>query len=229
MNKLIVPALLATLCLGGVADASFQTLAQKEARVLKSYRDQPNAEDLVGLSWIREARGKYNESLQTLDLLRRSYGSSRSRAWMNQDDKRLTYGELASWMAVRVKAKRRGIRQASAASKRAAQRSFDKYHASDKNANATLVDLNGDGLKEMVSYIGFGAYLRVHVWNGEIYDSVWQSRDQAGEKVSDDYLITGGEGEDWPSVYVSYLKDGEVNPDSGHVMTNGKSWITIYN
>ena len=229
MNKLIFPALLATLLLGQPGHAAFPTLAEIEARLLKSYRDQPNAEDLVGLANVREKRGKYAEALQTWGLLKKSFGTSRSRAYTGSGDKNLTYNQLADWTAKRISAKRRGVRQASASSRRAAKRAFEKYWATDKTANATLVDLNGDGLEEMVSYIDGGRKLRVHVWNGGMWDSVWQGDTRNGAPIDDDFLITGGQGEGWPEVFIMYLREGSPNSDSGHLMTNGDSWIVIYN
>ena len=228
MNKLIIPALLAaTLCVAPAAHAAFPTLAEREARLLKSYRDNPNAEDLVGLSHVREYRGKYAESLQTWGLLKKTFGTSYSHAHTGKDDRLMTYNQLADWTAKRIGAKRRGVKQAPLATRRAAQRNFDKYPSTDKTANAVLVDLNGDGLKEKISYVGGGRFLRVHVWNDGMWDSVWQSLDDM--KISDDYLITGGEGKGWPQVFLIYTSEDNPNGDSGHLMTNGDSWIVIYN
>ncbi len=224
MNKIVSFALLLVVA-SSSAHADFKTLAEREAVVLGSYRQGANAEDLVALAGIREERGKYAESLQTLALLRKTFGTSYSRA--RTDDKVLTYNQLANWTGKRIALKRRGIRRAPAAIRRAAERSYARYYAGDKTLNATLVDLNGDGLKELVSYIDFGRKLRVHIWNGGMWDSVWQSKDNAN--ISDDYLITGGEGQGWPAVFVSYLRPNSPNSDSGHLMTNGDSWIVIYN
>ena len=153
MNK-IVPFALLFVVASSSAHADFKTLAEREANILQSYRKGANAEDLVALSGLREERGKYAEALQTLALLRKTFGSSGSRAYA--DDKVLTYNQLANWMAKGIAAKRRGIRRAPAATRRAAERNYARYYANDKTLNATLVDLNGDGLKELVSYIEFG-------------------------------------------------------------------------
>lgn len=227
MNKIkIVFSALLLVVASSSAHADFKTLAEREANILQSYRQEANAEDLVALSGIREGRGKYAEALQTLALLRKTFGTSGSRAY--KDDKVLTYNQLANWMAKRITAKRRGIRRAPAALRRAALRDYTRYYANDKGLNATLVDLNGDGLEEMVAYVDSGRnFLRVHIWNGEMWDSVWQSKENAN--ISDDYLITGGEGQGWPAVFVSYLRPNSPNSDSGHLMTNGDSWIVIYN
>ena len=226
MNKIkIVFSALLLVVASSSAHADFKTLAEREANILQSYRQGANAEDLVILANIREERGKYGEALQTLALLRKTFGTSGSRAYA--DDEVLTYNQLANWMAKRIAAKRRGIRRAPAATRRAAELAYARYYANDKTLNATLVDLNGDGLEEMVSYIDFGRKLRVHIWNGGMWDSVWQSKDNAN--ISDDYLITGGEGQGWPAVFIDYLRANSPNPDSGHLMTNGDSWIVIYN
>ena len=229
MNKFIIPALLAaTLCTAPAAHAAFPTLAEKEARVLKSYRDQPNAEDLVGLAWIREARGKYQESLQTLDLLRKSYGSSTSKA-VTENDRPLTYGALADWMATRVRAKKRGIPQVSASVRRAAQSEFDKRYAKDERAQAEFVDMNGDGLKELVSYDSENKFLRVHEWANGRFIKVWQSHITPSEAVSNSYFFNGGEGKDWPGVFVAYENEDSTKNSAGHLKTNGDSWVLFYN
>ena len=228
MNKLIVPALLAIGCFGGVADAAFPTLAEKEAASLQSYRAGSNAEDLVALAWLREARGKYRESLQTLDLLRKSYGSSQSKAF-TEDDKPLNYKELADWMEKRVRTKQRGVKQVSLATRRAMQNHFDKHYANNQRAQAEQADLNGDGLKEMVSYDSQGQYLRVHEWANGRFIKVWQSHSTPSEGVSNSYFFNGGEGKDWPGVFVAYSNEDPTKDSAGHLKTNGDSWLLFYN
>ena len=229
MNKLILPALLAaTLCAAPAAHAAFPTLAEKEANILKSYRANSNAEDLVTLAWIREARGKYGQALQTLDLLRKSYGSTTSKAVTGQD-RPLSYGALADWMATRVRAKKRGIAQVPASVRRAAQNEFDKSYAKDKRARAEFVDMNGDGLKELVSYDSEGKFLRVHEWANGRFIKVWQSHHTESEAVSNSYFFNGGEGKDWPGVFVAYSNEDSTKNSAGHLKTNGDSWVLFYN
>ncbi|HEX8464705.1 MAG TPA: hypothetical protein VF627_08825, partial [Abditibacterium sp.] len=150
MKKLFFPALLMTLCLGGVARADFKTLAEQEAYWLKDYRDKPGAESLVRLADIRENRGKFAEALQTWNLLRNTFGNSYSRAF--RDEKMLTYAQLADWTVKRIAAKRRArTASASASKQRQAERDFQTIQKNgDWPKDVVSVDLNGDGIKEVV-------------------------------------------------------------------------------
>lgn len=222
MNKLILSVLFLSLC--GIARADFKTLAEKEAYWLKEYRDDPkNVHALVNVAEIREDRGKFAEALQTWSLVRKSYGTSYSKAF--KDETMLTYNQFADWTAKRIRAKSRGVRPASRAAKRAAARSYAKLKGAPGVVDPAFVDLNGDGLQEMISYTNGGRTLIVATWNNGMWDSVWASRDT----VSDDYLVTGGEGKGWPELFISYPDNGHVDAGGGHVMTNGESWITIFN
>ena len=226
MNKLTVPALLAaTLSIAPAAHAAFPTLAEKEARVLKSYRDNPNASDLVGLSHIREDRGKFAEALQTWDLLKKTFGTSYSRAYMGSEDKIMTYNQLADWTAKRINAKRRGVRQASASTKRAADTQFKFVRDQVGWEDPTRIDLDGDGLEEII--VVEEKVMKVLKWRKDNFTYVWKGDTRNGQKISPNFLITGGEGKGWPQVFIIYATSDSST--SGHISTNGDSWIAIYN
>ncbi|RYG64045.1 hypothetical protein EON80_19980 [bacterium] len=223
-----VPLLVMCMLSTGSARADIKTLAEKEAYWIKDYRDKPSAQSLVHLATVRESRGKFAEALQTWALLRKTFGTSYSKAF--QGETMFTYNQLADWTAKRINAKRRGIRQVSAATRRKAEKEYLAVKKFGNIKQPNLIDFDGDGLKEMVYFnVKSDGVLNLCVakWQpgSYSYSVVWNSKDD----IADDYSAVGGEQKEWPSLFIIYPDNGHVDSGSGHLQSNGDSWILLYN
>ena len=220
MHKLIFPTLLATLCVGSAARA--QSLAEKEATALGKFRSNPsNVDALMALAQIREARGKWSEASATWGLVKSKFGGRRSTA--REFGKAMLYGELADWWRTRL-ARRRGVKQASASTQRAAERAY-RAKIKDPNIHAKRADMDGDGLPEiaygLTSRPDADGYMAFYVtkWRNNRYETVWTAK---GEEVPVVFNFAQGA---WPAIYLDYVDRLGIGTQLKGLRSNGTSLV----
>ena len=220
MNKIIISALLATLGLSGVCGA--QSLAEKEASALSKFRkNSGDVRSLVALAQIREARGKWSEASATWGLVKSKFGGRQSTA--REFGKGMLYSELADWWRTRL-ARRRGVKQASSAQKRAAERAY-RAKIKDPNVHAERGDMDGDGLPEIAygvtSRPDADGYLAFYVekWGNNRYETVWSTKD---EEVPIIFSFARGA---WPAIYLNYGDRPNVGTRLKGLRSNGSALV----
>ena len=220
MNKLIFSALLATLCFGCVARAD--SLAEKEATALAKFRKNTgNADALMALAQIREARGNYQSAAATWGLARRKFDTRDSGA--RNDAGPIDFGVLSGWWQERL-ARRQGKRSSSAQDRRRASTAYQKL-IKDPNVHAKRVDMDGDGLLEvaygLTSRPDADGYLSFHLlkWNNGRYAEVWESK---GEMTPVTFSIAQGP---WPAIYLDYVDRKGIGTRLKGLRSNGRSVV----
>lgn len=220
MNKIIISALAATLCIGGVAGA--QSLAEKEASALAKFRANTNdVGALKALAQIREARGNWSSASATWGLVRKKFDNRQSNA--RNDAGPIPYGVLSNWWQERL-ARRRRDRSSSALDRRRAERAYQKL-IKDPNIHAKRVDMDGDGLDEIAygvtSRPDADGYMSFHIvkWNNGRYATVWTSK---GEMTPVVFSVAKGP---WPAIYLDYVDRKGIGTQLKGLRSNGRSIV----
>ena len=195
MNKLIIAALAATLGFGGVASA--QSLATKEASALKKFRANPrDADALVQVALLRERQGKLSQAAATWGLVQKQFKNASSRAQIltvRNDLMTDSYNGLAATYLAHLRDRIRGERRASASQRRAADAAYRKMSKERLIKGMRQVDMDGDGLPELVYYIvsrpdaDGPSSVVVDRWGRDKYEHAW--------------MISATEKEGYPGMY----------------------------
>ena len=145
MKKLVILALAALWC--GAAQSA-PTLADEEAHYLGEFRKTGDLGDLIDVARVREERGKWKEASAAWGLVARQGRFSGVPGYGET-----TYIDLADWFKTRIAARSRGVKPASMSARRAANSAYLSLIKNPSVQNAQRVDLDGDGLPEVVHYI----------------------------------------------------------------------------